>query len=105
MSSLSGHTAQGQIISTQNTRVPWKSLGTDIFAINNKHYLCIVNYQSKFMVMKQGEGFSTDNLIKLCNIIFLEYGIPSKIVLDAGTNIILEKFKCERPKQIHNRNI
>ena len=42
--------------------------------------------------MKQVIEFSADNLIKTCKIIFSEYGLPGKIVSDAGTNVISEKF-------------
>ena len=43
------------------------------------------------MVIKQVEGFSADNVIKIGKIIFSEYGLPSKIVSDAGTNFVSEK--------------
>ena len=39
------------------------------------------------------EGFSADNLIKPCNVIFSECGLPSKIVSDVGTNLVSEKVK------------
>ena len=42
----------------------WKSIETGMFSFNNKHYLCVVDYHSKFLVIKQVEGFNTDNLIK-----------------------------------------
>ena len=71
----------------------WESIGTDIFTINRKHYLCTVDYHSKFPVMKQVVGFSTDNLIKLFKIIFSEYRLLSKIVSDADTNIIKKSSK------------
>ena len=44
-------------------------LGYDIFAINNRHYLCIVGYHGKFPVIKQMKGLSTGNLIQTCRII------------------------------------
>ena len=76
-----------------------ESLGADIFTINNKHYLCIAYYPTKFPVIKQVEGFSANNPIKACNIIFSEYGLHSTIALDAGTHFTSKKFEksCERP--------
>ena len=53
----------------------------DIFSINNKHYLCIVAYNSKFPIVKRCKDFCADNLIKTCNIIFSDYELTSKIVL------------------------
>ena len=39
---------------------------------SNKYYPCIVDYHSKFPVVKEVEGLSTDILMKTCKIIFLE---------------------------------
>ena len=30
---------------------PWESIRADIFTINNKDYLCIVDYHCKFLVI------------------------------------------------------
>ena len=52
--------------------IPWESVRADIGSINKKHYLCIVDYQSKFPVIKQVEDLSPDNLIKhvrLCSVV------------------------------------
>ena len=42
----------------------------DIFIINNKYYLLIVDYHSKFLAVKQVEGFSADNLMKNVRLSF-----------------------------------
>ena len=63
--------------------IPWmmcESVGTDIFMIDKKHYLSTIDYHSKFPVIKQVEGFNTDNLIKTGKSIFSEYELSSKIV-------------------------
>ena len=72
---------------------PWECVVANIFTINNKHYLCIVDYCSKFHVLKPVESLSTDQLILSCIILFSEYGLLSKIVSDAGTTFISDK--CE----------
>ena len=71
---------------------PWKVVGTDIFHFKNKHYLCIVDYNSKFPVIKRLDGLSAENLINTVKIIFAKYGIPQKIMSDAGTNFIADMF-------------
>ena len=71
---------------------PWEVVGADVFHFKNQHYLCIVDYNSKFPVIKRLEGLSTDNLIKMVKTIFAEYGIPHKIMSDVGTNFISDKF-------------
>ena len=71
----------------------WKAVRADIFAINNNNYPCIVDYYSRFSVMKQVAGFISNELIKACLIMFSKYGLPSKNVSDVGTNICSEKFE------------
>ena len=55
--------------------ISWESVGANIFTIKNKHCLSIVDYHSKFPVMKQVEGLSADNLTKTHKINFVEYKI------------------------------
>ena len=77
---------------------PWEVLGADIFHFNNKNYLCIVDYHSKFPVIKRMEGLSTASLITTTKVKFAEYGIPCKLMSDAGTNFVSDKFRkfCRR---------
>ena len=71
---------------------PWEGVGTDVFHYNNKNYLCIVDYHSKFPIIKRLEGLSAENLINTVKIIFVEYGIPHKLMSDADTNFISDRF-------------
>ena len=71
---------------------PWDVIGTDIFYLKNKHYLCIVDYNSKFPVIKRLQGLSANNLIKMVKTIFVKYGVPNKLMLDMGTNFVSDKF-------------
>ena len=70
----------------------WEVIGADIFHFNNKNYLCMVDYESKFPIIKRLEGLSAKNLTNAVKIIFAEYGIPQKIMSDAGTNFVLDRF-------------
>ena len=68
-------------------------LGADVFHFNNKNYLCIVDYHSKFPVVKRLEGLSAESLITTIKVIFTEYGIPHKLMSDTGMNFISDKFQ------------
>ena len=68
----------------------WGTVGTDIFTLNDKHYMCIVEPRGKFPVIKQIAGISADDLIKTCRIIFSKYGLPSKLMSHSGTNYFRE---------------
>ena len=76
--------------------IPGKSLevvGADMFTLHNKNYLCILNYHSTFPVIKKTEDLLADSLILACKIIFSEYGPPRKIMSDAGSTFMSEKFE------------
>ena len=49
---------------------PWDVVGADMFNINNKNYLCMIDYHSKFSIIKKTKGLSADSLILACKIIF-----------------------------------
>ena len=46
-----------------------------MFNINNKKYLCMIDYHSKFPIIKKSKGLSADSLILECKIFFqnMEY--------------------------------
>ena len=67
-------------------------LGADVFHFNNKNYLCIVDYHSKFPIVKRLEGLLAESLITTIKVTFAEYGIPQKVMSDTGTNFVSDKF-------------
>ena len=72
---------------------PWEVVGADIFHFNNRNYLCVIDYNSKCPIVKRLEGLSVENLINTVKIIFTKYGIPQKIMSDAGTNFVSDRFQ------------
>ena len=71
----------------------WEVLGTDVFHFNNKNYLCVVDYHSKFPVVKRLEGLSTESPIATIKVIFTEYSIPCRLMPDTGMNFVSDKFQ------------
>ena len=84
---------QERIIHQDIPLQPWEVVGADVFHYNNKNYLCIIDYNSKFPVVKRLEGLSAKNLTNAVKIIFAEYGIPHKIIPDTGTNFVSGRFQ------------
>ena len=70
-----------------------KCLVQTYFSLIIKNYLCIIDYHSKFPVVKRMKGLSTEKLIATAKVIFAEYGIPCKFMSDAGTNFISDRFR------------
>ena len=75
---------------------PWEVIGADMFTLNNKHYLCIIDYHSKLPIIKKTEDLSEDSLILSSKVIFAEYRPPNKIMSDSYGNFISDKFKMLR---------
>ena len=72
----------------ENDETPFKPcevVGADIFMINNKMLLCIVDYHSRFPVVKKGDNHAVDDLVQMTTMIFAEYGLPKKIISDTST--------------------
>ena len=68
-------------------------IAADIFSITNNMLLCIVDYYSKFPIMKKADSLSADNLIGTAKIMFTEFKLPKKTVSKVGTNFISDQFK------------
>ena len=93
MSCVPANTAKGETTHYDIPMRPWDVTGPDVFQLNNKIYICIVDYHGKFPMVKRMDGLSADNIITAVKIIFVEYGIPHRIMSDAGSSFISEKFK------------
>jgi len=79
---------------------PWKKLGTDIFEFNKEKYLMVVNYYSRFPVIRLLNNMTSHTVCTVCNhftSILAEYGLPATIVADFGSQFISVRFKtkCE----------
>ena len=76
-----------------NTWKPREVVGTDMFTLLNKNYLCIVHYHSKFPIIKKTEDLAAESPILHVKLFFFsKYGLTRKIISDTGANFISEKF-------------
>ena len=71
----------------------WEAVGADLFHFNNINYLCAVDYNSKFLIVRKLQKLSAEHLINAVSAIFTEYSIVQKLMSDAGTNFVSEKFR------------
>ena len=54
---------------------PWQVREADMFKLNSKNYLCIVDYHSKFPIVKRAEDVSAESLIIAYKVIFFRIWI------------------------------
>ena len=58
----------------------WNIISADMFTLDNKQYLCIVDCHSKLTIVKKTEDLSAYSLILACKIFVVEYGMPKNNV-------------------------
>ena len=63
---------------------PWMKLGVDLFEHNKKQYLLVVDYFSKFPIIRKLHSLSTGSIISKLKGIFSENGIPETLISDGG---------------------
>ena len=64
-----------------------------MFPSNNKYYLCILDYHSKFPIVKKAEGMFAESLKLAWKVRFSEYGLLTGIMSDTGGNFISDKLR------------
>ena len=72
---------------------PWEKLGTDIFEFEGNKYLMIVDYYSRFPVIRLLGDITADTICNHFTSVLAEYGLPSLTIADFGTQYISAKFK------------
>ena len=72
---------------------PWWKVGSDIFHINNKNFLIIADYFSKYPIVAEIGGLSSSNIIKAFKSTCALFGAPKEIVSDNGPQFSGSEFK------------
>ena len=76
---------------------PSEMLGTDKFEFNSLKYLMIVDYFSRFPVIRLISNMTANTICSHFTQILSDYGLPSHIHADFGTQYINKEFRkmCE----------
>ena len=74
------NTALGQKIPS----VPWSKVATDRFHFKSKSYLLLVDYTSRFPIVREIKSMSAQHIAEHFRLIFSEYGWPDTLVSDSG---------------------
>lgn len=74
-------------------KLPWYKVGLDIFQLNGKNYLLVVDYYSKYPELAYLSNITTSNIVNHLKQIFSRQGIPKEIFADSGSQFTSEEFK------------
>ena len=83
------NTTQGKGITLWNTM---HVVSADIFMVNVKPLLCIVDYHSKFWIVKKINSLSADDLVQTTKMILHNMGSERKLFSDVDTNSTSKTF-------------
>ena len=63
---------------------PWQNVATDLFTLDNEHYLIVVDYYSRYFELERMPTTTSSAVINKRKAIFARHGIPEKLVSDNG---------------------
>ncbi|UYV78845.1 K02A2.6-like [Cordylochernes scorpioides] len=73
------------LIPTNFPSRPWQKIGMDLFKFENKWYLVVIDYYSRFPEMIQLDRLTASVVVRSCKSIFARHGVPETVVSDNGT--------------------
>lgn len=74
--------------------LPWNKIACDIYELNGKKYLLVVDYYSKYPeIAELHRNMTSGNVIKHLKTMFATHGIPLTVVSDGGTQFTSQEFK------------
>ena len=72
---------------------PWSHLFSDLFALNGKDYIVLVDGYSDFIEMKCLQSITSATLIQFFKEQFSRHGIPDVLITDNGPQYASQEFK------------
>jgi len=55
---------------------PWKNVATDLFELDNEHYLIVVDYYSRYFELERMSTTTSSAVINKMKAIFTRHGTP-----------------------------
>ena len=75
---------------------PSTKLAADLLRLYVHFYLLVVDYNSKFVAVKNLKNSQSLTIINTCKKIFSQYGIPKELITDNGPDFTSHHFKKKR---------
>ncbi|GFN88402.1 Pol polyprotein [Plakobranchus ocellatus] len=73
--------------------IPWQKVVSNIFTINGKNYLLVVDYYSRFVELALLNDTRGSTVVTHFKSIFSFHGIPQTLITDNGPNYVISEFK------------
>ena len=72
---------------------PWEMLGADIFFVQGRAFLVVVDYYSRWIEIKSLKNQTSEAVIKEFRSIFMTHGMPEIFIADNGTQFVSSEFE------------
>ena len=73
-------------------QLPWQVVASDIFELQGKHYLVIVDTYSDYIELCSLTRLTAENLIECMKQVFSTHGVPMILISDNGPNYASRQF-------------
>ena len=73
--------------------VPFRKVGTDLFELEGRHYLVLVDYFTNLIEVDQLKLTTSQEVINKMRVQFARYGIPAELVSDNASQFASEEFQ------------
>lgn len=71
---------------------PWERVGADLFELQSKKYLILVDYYSGFIEIEVLRSTTSEKIVECCKSQFARYGIPDSLITDNGPQFSSHTF-------------
>ena len=72
---------------------PWQVIATDLFEMNNKHYIVAVDKYSRWIEIKQLHSTTTRAVVNRLKEMFVAHGIPEVVQSDNGPQYTSDEYQ------------
>ena len=80
------------LIPTPLPAYPWQKVATDLFHLDGKDYIVLVDYFSRFPEVKRLQTTTTQSVVNTLKTMFARYGIPEVVRSDNGPQFSSKEF-------------
>ena len=89
-----GSNMQSQLKPSVLPERPWAKIGMDLFYMNGKDYLVVVDYFSRWIEIVNLEDTTSIAVVQRVKNMFARWGIPDKVRSDNGPQFVTASFRA-----------
>ena len=81
------------LIIHDKTNKPWDKIGCDLFQLENKDFLIVVDYHSNFIEVEFMKTTSSKNVVNSIEKMCARFGRPKEMITDGGPQFVSHEFR------------